>query len=1029
MNQQCTRCGTRLPAGVLNGLCPGCLIDLSAEPVRTFGDYDLLEEIARGGMGIVYRARQRSLDRVVALKLILSGQFASEQSKERFRTEARAAANLQHPNIVCVHEVGEQDGFQFYSMDYIPGQSLADVARDTPMTPQNAAECVKQLAEAIEYAHRHGVLHRDLKPSNVLLDLSGRPHVTDFGLAKTSNGDASLTISGQMLGSPHYIPPEQASGDAKAGGSWSDVYSLGAILYHLITGRPPFLGHSIQDTLTQVLHKEPVAPRLLVPRIPRDLETICLKCLQKESHRRYQTAQQLVDELVLFLDGKPILAHPVGHAGKLWRWCRREPTIASLSGIATLFFTAGCLLVLSEWRHTEVQRRRAEASLEHNRQLLYLGDMRLGFTSLADRELAPIRTALYNQIPTRSQTDLRGFEWRFLWARAYPDGPRRLPERKGVAGASVFSPDGTILAVYYWDDAVRWWNLQTGRELRPAFTNASGLGVFSSTGEEYILGTRDGTIQYIELRTGETRRTIEKAGELIALTPDAATGVTIGANHLLKVIDLRTGNVRFTKASRVSRRSDLSWNATIAIANDGKTVAVSLPYEAAKPSLEAQTKIELYDLETQTVLGPIQRQGELYSLLFTPDGKMLITGWGDGSILFSEIRGTNVLKILAHKLPVLSLALSADAKTLASGSSDEGIQLWELPSGELKPQFTLGQFGDVWSLAFSRDSQHLAAGGRNTVITICDLRQPPVPDDAHDLSPKNWGNFTFSPNSKLMAAVCKGDVAKVWETDSLRLVTTVANVGYVMVFSPDSKMLLVTDSRNVPFWWNLETNARIPLPPRGVAGVACADISSDRRWGILGHENGMLQLLDIEAGEEIAMWPAHEGGVLSVKFSPDAKQIISGGRDRSIAIWDSASHKKVASNPGEHRGAVCGLAYSQIADRIASGCGADMIKIWNPADLSKALASMPYHKAAIRALDFSLDGKTLASGSEDKTVRLFSVPLSQEIAMLVMESPVRLVLFSPDGNTLAIVTDSGTLRLLRATTFDRADALARALKQ
>jgi len=1029
MNQACSKCGTQLPSGVLNGLCPGCLIDLSAEPVRTFGDYDLLDEIARGGMGVVYRARQRSLNRTVALKLILSGQFASEQSKERFRAEARAAANLQHPNIVPVHEVGEQDGFQFYSMDYILGQSLADVARDTPMPPETAATCVRQIAEAIEYAHRKGVLHRDLKPSNVLIDGAGRPHITDFGLAKTSNSDASLTISGQMLGSPHYLPPEQASGDTKAGGPWSDIYSLGAILYHLITGHPPFLGHTLQDTLAQVLDKEPVAPRLLVPRIPRDLETICLKCMQKEPRRRYQTAQGLVDELDRFLGGKPIFARPVGHAGKLWRWCRREPTVASLIGIAALLLTSGSLLVLSQWRHTEHQRGRAEASLEHNRQLLYLGDMRLGFTSLLERELAPLRTALFNQIPPHARTDLRGFEWRYLWRRAYPDGPLRLPERKGVAGASAFSPDGKILAVYYWDDAVRWWDLQNGKELCPAFRNASGLGAFSATGQEYILGTRDGTVRFLKIQIGEVLRIITNVGELIAVTPDARTGVTIDTNHLLKVIDLKTGSTRFTKTSRVSRRSDLSWNATIAIANDGKTLAVSLPYEAARPSLDTQTKIELYDLETQTALNPIRRQGELYSLLFTPDGKTLITGWGDGSIQLSEISGTNDFKILAHKLPVLSLALSADRNTLASGSSDESIQLWELPSGKLKPQGPQWQFEDVWSLAFSPDGHQLAAGGRNTIITICDLRQTPVLDEVQGLSPKNWGNFTFSPNSKWMAAVCKGDVAKVWETDSMRLVATLTNVGYVMVFSPDSRTLLVTDSRNVPFWWNLETSARIPLPERGVGGVACADISSDRRLGILGHENGMLQLVEIEAGRDIAIWPAHEGGVLSLKFSPGANQIISGGRDRSITIWDRASHKRIASNPGEHRGAVCGLAYSQVADRIASGCGADMIKIWDPANLSKALASMPYHKASIRTLDFSLDGKTLASGSEDRTVRLFSVRLNQEIATLAMESPVRLVLFSPDGNTLAIVTDSGTLRLLRATTFAQADAQAHALKQ
>jgi WD40 repeat protein len=241
--------------------------------------------------------------------------------------------------------------------------------------------------------------------------------------------------------------------------------------------------------------------------------------------------------------------------------------------------------------------------------------------------------------------------------------------------------------------------------------------------------------------------------------------------------------------------------------------------------------------------------------------------------------------------------------------------------------------------------------------------------------------------------------------------------------------LLGAKSREEPFWWNLETSEIIALPKRGMSDVACADVSSDCRIGILGYKNGNLQLVDVEGGREIAAWPAHVGGVLSVKFSAEADKIISGGRDRSVAVWDRVTHKKIAANPGEHRGAVCSVAYSQKAGRIASGCGADMIKIWEPVDLSNALASMPNHKGAIRSLDFSVDGKTLASGSEDGTTRLFSVQLKQELATIAMDGPVLLVRFSPDGNTLAIVTDSGTLRLLRATSFERADAQARALRQ
>ena len=325
-----------------------------AEPSRqpatkTFGDYEILETIARGGMGVVYRARHRKLNRVVALKMILTGQFANPEDVERFHAEAEAAARLSHPNIVGIHDVGQFEGQHFISMQFVEGQSLADLVRDHPLQPRAASNYMAAISEAMQYAHDHGILHRDLKPANVLVDGSGMPLVTDFGLAKLNPNDAlgdeqaraghsQITMDGTVMGTASYMPPEQAIGKLDEISERSDVYSLGATLYHLLTGKPPFGAANVHETIRQVIEAEPVAPRVLNANVPKDLETICLKCLQKLPARRYASAQELADELRRYRAGQPIHARPVGFVERTIRWCYRNPwpttaICASLCGL------------------------------------------------------------------------------------------------------------------------------------------------------------------------------------------------------------------------------------------------------------------------------------------------------------------------------------------------------------------------------------------------------------------------------------------------------------------------------------------------------------------------------------------------------------------------------------------------------------------------------------------------------------------------------------------------------------------------
>ncbi len=372
----CPQCGKPLHTDRPNGLCPDCLLgvarvdqsdvhsaatlppDSLATPavapksgthVEYFGDYELPDEIATGGMGVVWRARQTSLKREVAIKMIRAGALARAEEVARFLREAEAAANLQHPNIVAIHEVGEHGGRNYFSMDYVAGRDLGALVKNGPLAPTCAARYVKIIAVAVHFAHQRGTLHRDLKPQNVLIDSADQPRITDFGLAKFMKADSSMTQSGAVMGTPSYMPPEQAAGRHGDVGPASDVYSLGAILYELLTGRPPFRESTAMSTLIEVLEAEPTAPRRLKADIPADLETICLKCLEKSPSARYSSARSLAEELDRFLSGDPIQARPASSVKKTVSWARRHPgVLAAAAALAIVALAIGVFYLFEE---------------------------------------------------------------------------------------------------------------------------------------------------------------------------------------------------------------------------------------------------------------------------------------------------------------------------------------------------------------------------------------------------------------------------------------------------------------------------------------------------------------------------------------------------------------------------------------------------------------------------------------------------------------------------------------------------------
>lgn len=415
----CPQCGSGRSDDSLSGLCPRCLVRFSLDeligeggpPVEAtallpyaFGDYEVIEELARGGMGVVYRAIQTSLQRTVALKMVAAGHLASPTAVLRFKTEAAAAANLDHPHIVPIYEIGEHSGQHYFTMKLIKGASLAQrleefsLPRPGPQPASDKAESSRgrrsyesgcrapirstsfcralrlatllaKVAEAVQYAHQRGILHRDLKPGNILIDQNGEPHVTDFGLAKRVESDRHLTLSGEIIGTPAYMAPEQATGDYRQVGAAADVFSLGVMLYQLLTGRLPFAGATPAEVFHSIVHEEPPAPSAVNPAVPRDLETICVKCLEKNVGKRYGSAKAVADELNRFTAGEPIEARPVGRTERLWRWSQRNPALASYAVATTLLlFMVVVGAPIAVWREAAL-RRQAEAQTNKSEQV------------------------------------------------------------------------------------------------------------------------------------------------------------------------------------------------------------------------------------------------------------------------------------------------------------------------------------------------------------------------------------------------------------------------------------------------------------------------------------------------------------------------------------------------------------------------------------------------------------------------------------------------------------------------------------
>jgi WD40 repeat protein len=1014
---------------------------------RRIGRFTIVRELGRGGFGIVFLAHDPDLGRCVALKVPRSEIVTTEKVRRRFLHEARAASRLDHPHIVPVYEAGRAGLDCYIASAYCEGPTLAAWLRERGdlAPPRLAAQLIAVLAGALHHAHERGILHRDLKPGNILLQtdrqagiaeaadvegLGGIPRVCDFGLAMLLDQEVDETTSGIPIGSPLYMAPEQAEGRSRELGPPTDVYALGVILYEMLAGQPPFQGENALESLRRVIAEEPVPPRGNRPSIPRDLEIICLKCLEKAPARRYATAATLAEDLRRFLDGRPILARPTGVARRAWKWCGRRPLMATLLGAAavTILVAAAWIASIADFKgkvqsitherdRSLAERRRigdqiaavrAEIRREQEKKA-YIEHIRAADRAYRMGDRDSLRLHLDRARPERGQADQREFVWRHLDCLSRDDD-RALPESGNELLCACFSPDGRLVVGGGSDGRVRVWDVATER-LRSVLHGTEGKVLtlaFSDDGLVLAAGGEDGVIRTWEMPSGTARAALPgHEGAINAMTAHGPSGLfTTGADKTIRHWDL---------ARSVAAPSAFG-PAVMEAGHKGPVHSLALPADAAFLATGSEDgTFRVRPQSNPTLVSNVAwaERKPIRSLAFSAE-YLAVAGDGPLALIYSP--PDRYYTHLTAGGGGAFVKFTRDGRHLATADLRGAVRLWRTSTWDLA-RIARTEAGPIRSVEFTNDTRRMVAVGLDGAVRLGHLsrersllRLPPGVNAAIE-------SVAFSPDSRRLAAGCSDGRTRIWDLSSGGLPTTLdpndsplteeqikagsrANIND-LAFSPDGKTLITASCRGRANLWDLGSGQR-----RWTQETTPGPISFSRDGSVVAtHGDHRLDLRDAARGEisssieSLGVVGGSMGDVRALAFLRGGTLIAVGGDD--IRLFDTTTRRELPRLDRSAGFARC-LAASSSGDVLIAGRDQGVVMLWDLTTSSPPRELTHTRAARISQLALSPDGKNLACHLQPNTVTIWDLSTGTQLLEEEIPSIFGGLVFSPDGTMLAI---------------------------